>query len=136
MAVVMAGPAAGAAARRRRERKEEETMTSYTQTDLSEGWEFKILRSVTGAFGDPDRLRQALDQEARAGWVLVEKFDNGRVRLKRPASARSGDAALGFDPYRTSYGMSEWKFFFIILGIVMSAVALLLLLVFKATGQI
>ena len=131
MSAAIAGAAAAAAARR--ERKEEETMTSYTQTDLIEGWEFKILRSVTGAFGKPDRLRQALEEEARAGWVLVEKFDNQRVRLKRPASARAGDAGLGLDPYRTSYGMSEWKFFFTIMGIVLGSVALLLLIIFIAT---
>ena len=133
MSAAVSGAAAAAAARRRRE--EEETMTSYTQTDLIEGWEFKILRSVTGAFGKPDRLRQVLEEEARAGWVLVEKFDNQRVRLKRPASARAGDAGLGFDPYRTSYGMSEWKFFFMIMGIILSSVALLMLIIFMARRQ-
>ena len=64
-------------------------MTPYQDQDLSGDWEFKILRSVTGAFGKPEKLKEALDQEAKAGWVLVEKFDNGRIRLKRPASARS-----------------------------------------------
>lgn len=132
MSAATAGAAGAAAARRKRE-EEETMMTGYTQADLIEGWEFKILRSVTGAFGKPDRLRQALEEESRAGWVLVEKFDNGRVRLKRPASARAGDAALGFDPYRTSYGMSEWKFFFTIMGIVLGSVALLLLIIFIAT---
>lgn len=127
------GAAAAAAARRRRERKEEETMTGYTQTDLSEGWEFKILRSAMGAFGKPDRLRMALEEEARAGWVLVEKFDSRRVRLKRPASARAGDAALGFDPYRTSYGMSELTSGFIFVGIVLGLVALLVLTILIAT---
>lgn len=131
MSAAIAG--AGAAAVARRGREEEETMTGYTQADLIEGWEFKILRSVTGAFGKPDRLRQALEEEARAGWVLVEKFDNQRVRLKRPASARAGDAALGFDPYRTSYGMSGSKFAFMIMGIVLGSVALALLIVFIAT---
>ena len=108
-------------------------MTGYTQTDLIQGWEFKILRSATGAFGKPDRLRQALEEEARAGWVLVEKFDNRRVRLKRPSSARAGDVALAFDAYRTSYGMSEITSGFIFVGIVLGLVALLLLIIFIAT---
>ena len=133
MSAAISGAAAAAAARRERERNEEETMTGYTRADLIEGWEFKILRSVTGAFGKPDLLRQALEEEARAGWVLVEKFDNGRVRLKRPASARVGDAALGLDPYRTSYGMSDSKFAFMFIGIVLSLVVLLLLIIFIAT---
>lgn len=131
MSAAVSGAAAAAAARRKRE--EEETMTSYTQTDLIESWEFKILRSITGAFGKPERLRQALEEEARAGWVLVEKFDNQRVRLKRPASARAGDAALGVDPYRTSYGLSEGKFAFMVFGIALSSVALLILIIFIAT---
>lgn len=62
-------------------------MTGYTGTDLSEGWEFKILRSATGAFRKPNLLRQILDEESRAGWVLVEKFDSQRIRLKRPVCA-------------------------------------------------
>lgn len=107
-------------------------MTGYSQADLIEGWEFKILRSVTGAFGKPERLRHALEEEARAGWVLVEKFDNQRVRLKRPTSARAGDAVLGFDPYRTSYGMSENAYAFTIISTIMGAVALLLLIIFTA----
>ena len=98
-----AGAAAGAAARAAAERKEED-MTPYTPKDIAENWEFKILRSATGAFRKPDVLRVALDEELRAGWTLVEKFDDARVRLKRPASARAGDAALGFDPYRTWVG--------------------------------
>jgi len=105
-------------------------MTGYSQADLTEGWEFKILRSATNVFRNPDCLRQALEEEARAGWVLVEKFDNQRLRLKRPASARAGDAALGFDPYRTSYGMSPGKLTLIVLGIVLGSMALLALIIF------
>ena len=116
--------AAAAAAKRRRERAEEETMTSYGGKDL-EGWEFKFLRSPTGAFKNPESFSRALQEEARAGWELVEKFDNGRVRLKRPVSARAGDAGLGFDAYRTNYGLSEGKFVALILGCVFGGIALL-----------
>ena len=75
--------AGAAAARAAAERNEEEEMTRYTPKDIAENWEFKILRSATGAFRDPDVLRTALDAEQRAGWTLVEKFDDARVRLKR-----------------------------------------------------
>ncbi len=105
-------------------------MTPYSHADLAEGWEFKFLRSATGAFRNPDRLRQALDEEARAGWVLVEKFDNQRVRLKRPAAARAGDAGLGFDAYRTSYGLSDGKLAAIIVGSIFGSIGLVALVVF------
>jgi hypothetical protein len=109
--------AAGAAARRRQLLEEEEQgMTSYETRDLAEDWEFKILRSMTRAFKNPDKMREILDEEARAGWVLVEKFDDGRLRLKRPASARQNDQLLSVDPYRTYVGYSETQYVFLILA--------------------
>jgi hypothetical protein len=120
-----AAAAGAAAARKRRERKEEEEMTGYTSQELAEGWEFKIVRSSTGAFRTPAFLRAVLDEEQRAGWTLVEKFDNGRIRLKRPASARANDSALGSDAYRTHVGMSELKLSLCILGAVFGGLALI-----------
>jgi hypothetical protein len=70
----------------------------------ADDWEFKILRSATAKFHDPVWLRTILEEEARAGWTLVEKFDDARLRLKRPTSARARDAALPFDARRTSVG--------------------------------
>src|SRR5260370_9344230 len=105
-----AGGAAGAAAAAavaQQMREEEEEMTKYTEAELQGSWEFKILRSNTAQFKNPDVLRQACEEEARAGWVLLEKFDNQRLRFKRPISARPGDAILiGHAAYRTQYGMS------------------------------
>jgi len=98
---------AAAAARARRRREEEETMATYTQEDLAAGFEFKFLRSATGRFRNQDFLRRSLEEEQTAGWTLVEKFDHQRIRLKRPVTARSGDARLTFDPYRTEIGMTE-----------------------------
>lgn len=34
----------------------------------------------------------------------MEKFDDSRLRLKRPASARELDGKLDIDPYRTHVG--------------------------------
>jgi hypothetical protein len=99
-------------------------MTAYTPQDLAEGWEFKIVRSATGAFRTPAFLRAVLDEEQRAGWTLVEKFDNGRIRLKRPASARANDSALGSDAYRAHVGMSELKLGLCIFGAVLGGLAL------------
>ena len=105
-AATSAAAAAAAAEQQRRMREEEEEMTPYTQPDLSQDWEFKILRSCRAAFRQPEELRKCLDEEARAGWTLVEKFDDMRLRLKRPAAARERDGKLDFDPYRTIVGPS------------------------------
>jgi len=102
--------ATGAIIAAKRQQEEEEEMTPYSAKDLADGWEFKILRSAAGRFSDPFWLKGVLDEEARAGWEFLEKFDNFRVRLKRPASARERDASLNFDPYRTWVGMGQGKF--------------------------
>ena len=107
--VVNAAAAAAAAEAARRMREEEEEMTPYTGQELTENWEFKIIRSNTGSFRKPEIFRQMLAEESESGWQLVEKFDDGRVRLKRPRGAPSsvGDGDSGRDPYRTTYGMSQ-----------------------------
>src|SRR5260221_10607903 len=102
--LTMSAGAAGAAAAAReqqRMREEEEELTPYSQNDLAQDWEFKIVRSALASFRKPTFLRQVLEDEARAGWVLVKKFDNSRIRLKRSAKARELDSKLDFDPYRT-----------------------------------
>lgn len=90
-----------------KECKEEEDMTPYSEDGSLTEWEFKIIRSGTGSFRHPDKLRMVLGEEAKAGWELVEKFDNNRVRLRRPVAARKDDSALDYDPYRTWIGVSE-----------------------------
>ena len=104
-------------------------MTGYTPQELAEGWEFKIVRSSTGAFRTPAFLRAVLDEERRSGWTFVEKFDSGRIRLKRPASARANDSALGSDVYRTHVGMSELKLGLCIFASVLAGLALIGLIV-------
>jgi hypothetical protein len=112
--------AAAAAEQQRRRREEEEEMTPYSPTELAQDWEFKIVRSAMGSFRHPAYLQKVLDDEARAGWVLVEKFDNSRIRLKRPAKARERDGKLDYDPYRTDAGVSQGT---IALAIVVGALA-------------
>jgi hypothetical protein len=111
VSVATSGAAAAAAELMR---KEEEEMTTYSREDLTEGWEFKILRSMTNGFKDPEKLRDVLQEESKAGWQLVEKFDDARLRLKRPASTKEYDGHLGFDPYRTYIGISQGRYILII----------------------
>ena len=77
--------------------------TTYTSNELQHEWEFKILASRAGAFCNPVVLQKVREEEAQAGWVLLEKIDDSHLRFKRPASARVNDRNLAFDAYRTIY---------------------------------
>ncbi len=118
---------------------EEESMTPYTPPELAENWEFKIIRSATGKFRDPAFFAQTLAEEAQAGWVLLEKFDDNRVRLKRPASARGRGARSGFDPYRISVGPGPGAVIALVIAVTLGLAAALLGVVFLiihfATGR-
>lgn len=83
------------------------TPAPHTPQDLRDGWEFKVLASPGLAFRDPRALQRAVDEEARAGWTLLEKLDDGHLRFKRPVGERERDAARGLDAYRTRYGPSR-----------------------------
>ena len=122
-----AAGAAAAAAAAERLRQEEEEMTKCATADLQGDWEFKIVRANTPRFKNPDVLRQVCEEESRAGWVLLEKFDDQRLRFKRPTSARAVDSTLvGCDPYRTQYGMSPLKFaMFILMGTLLAVAAII-----------
>jgi hypothetical protein len=129
--------AAAAAARRRREmQREEEQMTGYSKEDV-EGWEFKIVRSATRKFRKREIVRQLCAEEAKAGWEMLEKFDDRRIRFKRRVDQRAGDAHLRTDPYRTQFGIGEDTLGFtiavaILLGL--GVVALIAFLVFGLNG--
>jgi hypothetical protein len=129
-----------AAAQRQTMFAEEENMTPYTRDELDNDWEFKIVRAINPAFRSPDKFRQLLEEEARAGWIMLEKFDDNRVRFKRPRSARTQDASLpaGIDPYRTHYGISAYRYtaLMILVGIALVLViaGLAMALVFFLAG--
>ena len=116
-------------------RREEEQMTDYSPGDLTGDWEFKIVRSTRAGFRKPERLREVLAEEAIAGWELVEKFDDSRIRLKRPTSRRQLDGKLEFDPYRTTVGTNEVLVVAIAAGAVL-AVLLGFLVVARTSMQV
>ena len=115
-----------AAAKKHREQQEEEEMTQYSSHDL-DGWEFKIVRSLTGKFSNREAVQRLCTDEARAGWEMIEKFDNNRIRFKRKIERRSQDQSLGFDPYRTSVGMGEGGLVAIIFGIIVVVIIAVLI---------
>ena len=121
------GGTAAAAAHRRRLMEEEETV-GYSADELAEDWEFKIVRSVMGRFDDPAVFRSVVQEESRAGWQLLEKFDDNRIRFKRPRAAREQDGYLpsGVDPYRTRYGISEAQLAAVIIGVMLAVIAVVI----------
>ena len=122
--------ASAAAAQQRLLQEEEEHLTHYSPEELAQGWEFKIVRANTAAFRKPDVMQQVCTEEAQSGWLLVEKFDDSRLRFKRPASAKNTLVPLGIDPYRTTYGMSQGTQAAIVLGCIFGGMGLLLLIIF------
>jgi hypothetical protein len=72
-------------------------------------WEFKIVRASRDLFREPQVLKQLCDEEAQAGWMLLEKLDDRRIRFKRPTALRHiiKPEHLPYDPYRTHYGPSS-----------------------------
>ncbi|HMP01055.1 MAG TPA: hypothetical protein PKD86_12365 [Gemmatales bacterium] len=122
-ALVTNAAAAAHAARVRAMRQEEEEMTHYSDGELAE-FEFKIIRNSVGGFSKPERLRTILAEEAKAGWEFLEKFDNGRIRLKRRIEWRERDGELAWDPYRTEIGIGETRLALFIVAAVLGGFAL------------
>ena len=81
--------------------------TPYTPGELADGWEFKIIRSQLGLFVKRDFRERILAEEGRAGWVLVEKFDDHLMRLKRQRKLHPEPEVNDFDPYRTVVDIPE-----------------------------
>lgn len=114
IAATSGGGAAAAAAARRRMLEEEEKLTTYNKDDL-EGWEFKIVRANTQYFKKPENLRRVIEEEARCGWEMVEKFDDQRIRFKRRIDKRKEDQyRQDIDPYRTTVGIGVGRLALII----------------------
>jgi len=110
---------AAAAAKAAMMRKEEEELTPYNAEDL-DGWEFKIVRANSRKFKDAQAVRRLCEEESHAGWEMVEKFDDSRIRFKRRVEMRSQDQYLrpgAVDPYRTLVGVSESHIVLIVLGV-------------------
>lgn len=69
--------------------------------------EYKIIQSQTPLFANSAKMHEVLEQESRAGWQLLEKEDNFRLKLQRSISHRENDANLDFDAYRSNVGVSS-----------------------------
>jgi len=132
----MNAAAHAAVERKKKLNREEEEMTSYSREELEQGWEFKIVRSASGSFKDPLVLAQTVEEERLGSWDLLEKFDNERLRFRRPIAARSRNGSLpaGYNPYRTQVGMSEGAMVLYVLLAIGVVTAGIVALVIWATG--
>ena len=135
---IIGASAAAAAAQRRME--EEERMTTYGPDDLQNDWEFKIVRSNSDTFRNQAKLTKLVDEEKQAGWVLLEKFDDSRIRFKRQRSMQAHDEQLrsqGIDPYRIQYGTSLNRTMMMVIaaiaGVALLAIALWILFLVSVT---
>lgn len=68
--------------------------------------EYKIVQSTTPHFANTQNLARVLSEEAQAGWSLIEKLDNYKIRLQRDISHRQSDGNRSLDPYRVQVGPS------------------------------
>ena len=69
--------------------------------------EYKTLQAQTPLFADTKKMQEILLEEAKAGWDLLEKEDNYRIKLQRDIDNRSNDENFLIDPYRTTVGVSS-----------------------------
>ena len=69
--------------------------------------EYKVIQAQTPLFASTPKMHEILDEEAAAGWRLLEKEDNYRIKLQREISHRENDKNLSIDAYRTSVGVSS-----------------------------
>jgi hypothetical protein len=110
---------------------------SYTRQPYDvrdDRWEYKVVHAPNGEFGQREHLRAVLRQEGRAGWVMVEKYDDRQVLFRRPRSASWWDDRLppGVDPYRSVYTAvyeNDWVYALALAAGVMFVIVALVILV-------
>jgi hypothetical protein len=80
----------------------------FTEPKITE-WEYKIVRAHSDLFRNPTNFMRLCEEESQAGWILLEKLDDRRVRFKRSVEIKDkiDVEQLSFDPYRCHYGHSN-----------------------------
>lgn len=120
------------------QRAEEERLKEDVRLQIGPSWELKVLRSAGCLFNCEEELQEAVLEEAQAGWELLVQIDDGRVLLRRPATARLYDSQLpqGIDPYR-EYCRGSFTLEATLVGLLMLGalvVALLLVIIGSVPG--
>lgn len=92
--------------------------------------EYKVITSNTPAFGNPQKLKQILAEEAQAGWELEEIMDSNKIRVGRDKGARANDASCKIDPYRINVGMNSVLY----MGIAAAVTVFIIYLIIQAAA--
>jgi hypothetical protein len=89
-------------------KQRQEEALDRLQQEYGPDWEFKVMDGIGLIFARREKIQEIVDQEARAGWELVTRLDEGEIVLRRPISARAQDPLLSpdVDPYRTEVGQA------------------------------
>ncbi|PCI73978.1 MAG: hypothetical protein COB20_15630 [SAR86 cluster bacterium] len=69
--------------------------------------EYKTIQAQTPLFADSKQMHAMLEEEAKAGWQMLWKEDNYKIKLQRETSHRENDKNLDFDAYRSTVGVSS-----------------------------
>ncbi len=107
-----------------KEQQKQEEEIRYTEEAHSQDLEFKILRCMTGAFGKPEVMKIVIEEESQNGWILLEKFDEYRLRFYRKRGFLK-KTSCSIEPYRTVYGISQWRFTALIIASTLIATLML-----------
>lgn len=91
--------------------------------------EYKVVQSTTPLFAKLQNIDAIMAEESKAGWQLVEKFDNYKLRLQRDISHRANDKTLPFDAYRTQVGVSNVITYGLAAALTLGAVYLIFVIV-------
>ncbi len=93
--------------------------------------EYKVITSNTPSFANREKMQKVLAEEAQAGWQLVEKLDNYKIRVCRDISARANDDKCAIDPYRTEVGVNQVVY----LGVAAAVTVLVIWLIIQAAAM-
>lgn len=69
--------------------------------------EYKTIQCHTPIFADTNKMHKVLAEEAEAGWQLLAKEDNHKIKVQRDITHRENDKNLDFDAYRSTIGVSS-----------------------------
>jgi hypothetical protein len=112
-------------------KQRQEEALDRMQQEYGPDWEFKVMDGIGLVFASREKFRSILEQEARAGWQLETRLNDGEIVVRRPIRAREQDALLppDFDPYRTEVGqptLVKALVVALVLGLVLFTVLLVL----------
>lgn len=94
--------------------------------------EYKVIQATTPYFAKSPNIATVMAEEEKAGWRLLEKCDNYKLRLQRDISHRANDKNLSVDPYRTQVGINNG----VVYGITTALTLAVVYAIFLAVGAV